>query len=132
MDDLVGRVFIAVVVVAAALIAARATRGLQRPTHPPVDLSATELPHGVLVFTSSDCDNCRAVRGALKDLGVSFREVTWELEPAVFEAAGIESVPLVVVRDASGATRGQMAGRPRRRRLRSLVASVSGPSVANP
>ncbi len=132
MDDLLARILVVVVVVGFALIAARATRGWQRPTHPPVDLTSTQLPNGVIVFTSSECVNCKAVRGALKELGVSYREVTWELEPGVFESAGVESVPLVVVRDGTGATRGQMAGRPGRRRLRSLVASGSGPSVANP
>lgn len=131
MDDVLSRVVVVIVVAAVAVLAARLTRALQQPTHAPVDLRSTDLPVGVLVFTSSDCANCKKVRSALKDLHVAFREVTWELEPGLFEAIGVESVPLVVVRDDSGATVGQLSGKPRGSRLRSLVASRSGPSVAD-
>jgi glutaredoxin len=132
MDELALRLFVVVALVVVAVAAARATRAWQDPTHPPVDLTGTGLPTGVLVFTSSECVNCKAVRAALEELDVPFREVTWELEPGMFETWGIESVPLVVARDASGATVAQLSGKPSRRRLRSLVASLSGPSVADP
>lgn len=132
MDDLVIRMIIALVIGGGALGIALLTRRFQQPTHAPVDLSSTDLPWGAVVFTSSDCANCAAARDALKENGVPFREVTWELEPALFESIGVESVPLIVVRDEKGEWRGQIAGRPPRRALRSLVAGVGGPTVTDP
>lgn len=131
MDDIVVRGLVAVGVVVLAVVVARLSRPYQRPTHPRVDLRGTSLPTGIVVFTSSDCANCADVRSALKQSGATYREVTWELEAAVFAEAGVESVPLVVARDAAGVTIGQLSGLPRARALRSLVASVSGPSVAD-
>lgn len=124
MDDWVLRLVVVAGVTAVALGISFATRAMQRPSHRRIDLAATDLPNGFVVFTSSDCANCAAARQALQDAGVPFREVTWELEARVFEVAGVESVPLVVARRDDGSWVGQIVGVPRPGRLRRLVAQA--------
>jgi glutaredoxin len=131
MDDTVARIIVAVGVIVVALLIARVSHRFQRPIHPAIDLSNTELPTGIVVFTSSECSNCAEARKALKAIGAEFREVTWELEPGLFQSIGVESVPLIVARDADGRPVGQLAGTPRPGALRSLVAAASASSVAD-
>lgn len=132
MDEPVVRLLIGVAIVAVAVGGATLTRRFQRPTHRRVDPSAAGLSAGVVVFTSTECANCAAARDRLRAQGVAFREVTWELEPALFAALGVESVPLVVVTDPAGRWVGQISGKPPLRRLRSLAAAAEGPTVTDP
>lgn len=132
MSDPVVRVVVAIGVVVVALLVARLGRRFQQPAHPRVDLAGTGLPGGVVIFTSSGCDTCADARAALKDAGVQYREVTWELESDLFTTAGVSSVPLIVVRRDDESTVGQIVGRPRGRVLRSLVTAASASSVADP
>jgi glutaredoxin len=74
----------------------------QRPTHPSVDLEGFGPRPGVVVFTSTDCDTCAETMRMVDRTGVAIREVTWELEPQLFERYAIEAVPLVIVLDAEG------------------------------
>ncbi|GMQ86579.1 MAG: hypothetical protein BMS9Abin07_2163 [Acidimicrobiia bacterium] len=93
----------------------------QHPSHPPIDLGGVGPRPGVVLFTSTECSNCKEALTVVGSLGVEVREVTWELEPAVFESAGVEAVPLVAVVDAAGHTELLAAGVPRQHALRRAV-----------
>lgn len=124
MDDAVTRLVVAIVLGIIVLALARAARRFQQPVHPLIDLAGTDLPTGVLLFTSTDCTNCAAARERLKEAGVPYREVTWELEGRVLESAGIQAVPVAVFRSEHGATVAQIAGVPTRRALRKAMAAL--------
>lgn len=117
MGDALIRVVVASGVVLLALAVARAAGRFQQPVHPVVDLRGTDLDERVVLFTSTDCSNCAAARNALREAGIAFREVTWELEGAVHQRLGIGAVPLAVFRNAEGSTVAQIAGAPRTRAL---------------
>ena len=53
----------------------------------------------------------------VESLGVPLREVTWELEPTVFEELGVQSVPLTAVIDADRQVELLVAGVPKGRSL---------------
>lgn len=121
MDDIVVRALVVVAIAAAALAGGRLAGRFQQPFHRPLDLRETELPSGVVLFTSVNCTNCAAARAAYAKAGIEFREVTWELEGGLMESVGIEAVPVAVFRTEDGATAAQIAGVPRPRALRRAV-----------
>ena len=108
---------IAIVLVAIVVVigAVRLFARWQRPSHPPVDAAGLGEEPGVVIFTSTDCANCEKARRVIGSLDVPIREVTWELEPSVFEDRGVEAVPLTAVVDASGRVEYLTAGVPRKR-----------------
>lgn len=122
MEALLPRLVVVVVVAAAAVAIGRLSvrRGL--PSHPPVDLDGLGLPAGVVVFTSTECDNCKRVMGVLANVDVPVREVTQELEASLIADAGVEAVPLMVVTDRDGSRAAQLAGVPSRRAIRRALA----------
>lgn len=88
---------LAIAILAAAVVGtALLTRRWQRPVHRTVSVAGRGFPPGYVVFTSTECDNCKAALSVVKATGEPLREVTWELEPALMEELGIESVPLVI------------------------------------
>jgi hypothetical protein len=120
MEDLTIRLIVVVAVVGAALALARFSRPWQDPAHPALKIPPGELPAGVVLFTSADCDQCAAARMALKKAGIEYREVTWELEAGRFERYGVQGVPLLARIDESGRESYLAAGVPTRRSLRAV------------
>jgi len=110
---------IAVVLLAVLIVIAiaRLIARWRRPSHPPIDLGGLTDKPGVVVFTSTDCANCKQAVAMVESLGVPLREVTWELEPTVFEELGVESVPLTAVVNRDLRVELLVAGVPRRRSL---------------
>lgn len=121
MGDVIVRALVVVAIALAALAAARVAGRVQQPFHRLLDLRATDLPSGVILFTSVDCTNCAAARAAYTKAGIEFREVTWELEGGLMETVGVDAVPLAVFRTADGVTAAQIAGVPRVRALRRAI-----------
>jgi len=116
-----------VLIVAAILLVIAVTRLIarwQRPSHPPIDLGDFGPRPGVVVFTSTDCANCKEALAVVRSLDVPYREATWELEPAVLEAVGIEAVPLTVVVDETGDVQLLAASVPSRRSVRRAAMSA--------
>jgi hypothetical protein len=111
------RVVLVVVAVLLVIAAARLIGRWQRPSHPALDLGDFGPRPGVVMFTSTDCVNCKRARAVVEALGLEAREVTWELEPAVLEALGVEAVPLTAVVDSEGRIELLTAGVPRRKAL---------------
>ncbi len=103
-----------VMVVAAAL----GTRRWQRPVHATVTLDGYEFPEGFVVFTSTECVNCKTALARLKATDLPVREVTWELEGKTIEALGVAAVPLVVKVGPDGSAVAQTVGVPSQRWLR--------------
>ena len=124
MPELLARLIVlgvgAGIAVGIGLAATRAKRASQ----PRAQVDVVETDAAVVAFTSTDCDNCARVMAALRGLGVTVREVAHEREPALFEAAGVEAVPLVVVVRPGGGFASQFAGRVRRSRLRRALADA--------
>lgn len=121
MDDTLGRLVVVAGIGGVAVLAGYLATRLRRPTHPPVRLRDLGLPAGVVVFTSSQCDNCKRVMSAMRGVASPVREVTHELEPALFDAAGVEAVPLVVITDRRGHVVRQLAGKVSRSAIRRAV-----------
>lgn len=120
MGDVVVRLLVVGLVVAGALGLSRLSRPWQDSAHPPLQIPPGELPAGVVLFTSPDCDQCVLARTALKRAEIAYREVTWELEAGRFERYGVQGVPLLAHLDESGAQTYLAAGVPTRRALRVL------------
>ncbi|MCP3976162.1 MAG: hypothetical protein GY720_16900 [bacterium] len=120
MSDPVLRVVVVVAVVIVALVLSRLSRPWQDSAHPPLTIPPGELPAGAVLFTSTDCDQCGAARAALKKAGITYREVTWELEPGRMEEYGVQAVPLLAHIDEVGAQTYLAAGVPTRRSLREV------------
>lgn len=120
MDDVAVRLLIVFGVVAGALGLSRLSRPWQDSAHPRLTIPAGELPAGIVLFTSTDCDKCAAARAVLKAAGVRYREVTWEIEADRFERYGVQGVPLVAQIDATGRQLHLAAGVPTRRTLRAV------------
>jgi len=116
--------FLGSAIAVAFVVAFAANRWLQ-PPHNGVDLEGLELPRGLVVFTSTDCSDCAALMQLLRGRSVPIREITFELEPGLFERAGVEGVPLTVAVDGTGRAQGQIAGLPRSRALDRLIRSIA-------
>jgi hypothetical protein len=110
MSETLLRLAVVVVLVAAAAAVGLMLRRWQWASHPPIEATELNLPPGLVVFTSVDCTNCKKMLDALRRLDLPVREVTYELEPGMFEAAGVEAVPLTVVIDDQGAVVTQLPG----------------------
>ena len=124
MAETLIRVAVVVLVAAAALVIGYLLRRVASPSHPPIDVADVDLPAGVVVFTSTECANCKQVLATLRSLDVPLREVTHELEPATFEAAGVEAVPLTVVLDDQGVVTAQLPGVVSARRVKRALRSA--------
>lgn len=109
-----------VAVIAVSLLAGRVARR-RSARRPRIDAGGLGLPPGLVVFTSTDCPNCREVLGMLRKFSAPVRDVTYELEPALFESAGVDGVPTLLVRARNGVTVAQFAGVPARRALSRAV-----------
>ena len=82
-----------------ALIARRGVALRRQPMSLPPGLTAPAL------FTSDTCETCGRMRSMLDGLDLhDLREIVWEHEPEVFEAAGVTRVPVFVWTDDQGAT----------------------------
>jgi hypothetical protein len=122
VEALLPRLLVVVAVAAAAVAVGRlsARRGL--PSHPPITIDGLGLPPGIVVFTSTECDNCKRVMALVAEVDAPVREVTRELEASVVAEAGVEAVPLLVVTEPDGTVVAQLAGVPSRRAVRRAVA----------
>lgn len=93
----------------------------QKPPHPPIDLDGLGDRPGVIVFTSTDCTTCTEAMQVVGEAGPAVREVTWELEPRLFDRYHVEAVPLVAVLDGAGRSVFFATGIPDRTRFRSAI-----------
>lgn len=118
------RVAIVLALVLVVVVVVRLVARWQGPQHPPVDLDGLGERPGVVVFTSTDCATCSQAMKVVGDGGAAVREVTWELEPQLFEEYRIEAVPLVAVIDGHGRSILFETGVPDRNRYRKALRSV--------
>lgn len=121
MSDQILRIVVVLVVAVVAILIALVARKLVRPIHPGITVGDVGDRPGVVLFTSTDCTNCKEAIASLKAESVPFREITHELEPQRFESWTVLAVPLTVVLDADGGVVEMMSGVPRRRTLRKAI-----------
>lgn len=115
-----GVVFAVIAVLAALGFAYGANRWVRRRAETArLDLSG--ITGRIVFFSDAACRKCPDAREALVAGGVDFEEIRYGDDPARFRATGAPAVPLVVVRDASGAEVGRIAGEVRARELRRLL-----------
>jgi hypothetical protein len=122
MSDLTIRLLVVGSVIVVVAIVALVARRLGTPYHAPVDLDGLDLPAGLVLFTSTECEKCRKARAVVKATGAPLREVTYEIEAAMFERGGVSGVPLTVVIEENGGVVAQFAGVPSWRRLNRALA----------
>jgi len=96
------RVALVLVLVVVVVVVVRLVARWQRPPHPPLDLGGLGDRPGVVVFTSTDCATCVEAMRTVGGVNAPVREVTWELEPHLFDRYGVEAVPLIAVLDREG------------------------------
>jgi thiol-disulfide isomerase/thioredoxin len=111
------RLLVAVGVIASALVFAAVLNRYRRPVHPTVSVGEVGDRPGVVLFTSTDCSNCKRTIERLKQLGMPYREVTYELESQRFDSWGVVAVPLTVFVDGDGHVEDVLTGVPSRRKL---------------
>lgn len=119
------RLLVALAIVAVALLAASVLRRRRRtdpPTQParhvPAQLDRDDFPRPdaawlVAVFTSSTCHTCRDVAAKVAVLAsddVAVADVEFQRQRDVHERYRIDSVPLVVIVDATGVVRRSFLG----------------------
>lgn len=121
MDDALARVLVVAGVAGLGLGSAWwARRGAARRAERAV-IDVEGFSGRVLLFSDSACGTCDAARRVLDGVGVEYVEVSYGEHPEGMRAAGITSVPLIVVRDEAGSVVGRIAGRPRPSRLRRVL-----------
>jgi len=120
VEDVLIRFGVVAAVIGVAMGLARVSRPWQDSAHPALTIPPGDLPAGVVLFTSTDCDQCASARAALKKAGIEYREVTYELEAARFERYGVQGVPLLASLDERGGQQFLAAGVPTRRSLRAV------------
>ena len=103
MDEIWTRVIVVSGVVIVALswsmIQRRRSRGIHEPTR-------SSLEPGIYLFSSKTCSTCPAARSEMVGaLGAGFSEIVWEEDPELFELAGVDSVPAVMIVDGQGGMR---------------------------
>ena len=96
------QVALVLVLVVVVIVVVRLVARWQKPPHPPLDLDGLGERPGVVVFTSTDCPTCSTAMQTVGSVAAPIREVTWELEPHVFDQYNVEAVPLVAVLDRDG------------------------------
>lgn len=117
MSPQVVRILFVIAAVSVALVVAMVLHRAQRPVHPTVSVGDAGDRPGVVLFTSTDCGNCKKAIALLESEEIPFREVTHDLEPQRFETWDVVAVPLTVVVDAQGDIVETMSGVPRRKTL---------------
>ena len=115
--NLLTRVALVLVLVAVVIVVVRLVARWQRPPHPPLDLGGLGDRPGVVVFTSTDCATCVEAMRTVSGVKAPVREVTWELEPHLFDQYGVEAVPLIAVLYRQGRSTMFATGAPSRRRF---------------
>ena len=112
------RVALVVVAVGIVLGGAWLGRNHQRRHVTRSPLRLDEVEGRVLFFTDVACRRCDLVRDRLVALNAAFSEIAFNHQPDLHRAIGVTGVPLLVVRDDSGAIAYRIAGVASVRRIR--------------
>ncbi len=121
MSEPAFRVLLVGVVVSAGLLVTATARIRERRRVRNAPLRLDGFEGRILFFSAADCSRCEAVRALLDRMQLPYREVANEDAPGVQERAGVEGVPLLVVRNAAGEEVARFVGRVSARRVRRAV-----------
>lgn len=138
------RLILAAALLVVALVVAwrlRARNALPEPVRPPgdiprqlhrTDFDRPDAPWLVALFSSATCDSCAVMAGkvaVLASADVAVCTVEYPSARALHERYAIESVPLVVVSDSEGVTRGAFLGPTSATDLWAAVAELRHPGT---
>ena len=115
------RVALVIVLVVVVIVVVRLIARWQKPPHPPLNLDGLGDRPGVVVFTSTDCPTCVEAMRTVGGVSAPIREVTWELEPHLFDQYHVVAVPLVAVLDRGGRSTMFETGAPSRSRYAKAI-----------
>ncbi len=124
MNEIVPRIAAVVAVLIAARVVAMGFSRFLRPSHPEITVGEVGDRPGVVMFTSTDCSSCKDAIKRLRDEGIPFRQVTYELEPQRFDTWHVGAVPVTVVVDEESSVVDVITGVPPVKRLRRAVAEA--------
>lgn len=144
MDRLLPALFLAVVVVAIAILLQR--RKLAAPTEAitehraPAQLERSEFdfpekPWLVAVFTSSSCSTCEqvwATAAVLESAAVSVQQIEATASPELHEKYAITAVPIVALVSSDGMVRSSFLGPVSATHLWAAVAEMRNPGSVPP
>ncbi len=85
-------------------------------------LRLDDIEGAVLFFSDVACKRCDLVRARLESVGADFVEVAFNHEPDLQRAVGVTGVPLLVIRDDTGAIVERIAGVASARRIARALA----------
>jgi hypothetical protein len=91
----------------------------------PVDVTALVAGPAAVVFTKDDCRTCVRTLERLRTLDIAVVQIRAESQPRALERRAITAVPVTVIVDDGGVTRGQFRGLPPMRALRRAVHRAS-------
>jgi hypothetical protein len=111
------RLAVVLALVLLVIVIVRLMARWQKPPHPPLELEGLGSRPGVVVFTSTDCPTCVEAMRTVGELNAPIREITWELEPHIFDQYHVEAVPLIAVLDRDGRSTMFETGAPNRNRF---------------
>jgi len=118
MNDVAVRIAAVIVVLVLARLVALVLAKFMRPKHPDVVAGDEGDRPGIVLFTSTDCSSCKRAISRIRETGLAFREITYDLEPQRFDAWGVSGVPLTVILDAANNIVDAISGVPSLRRVR--------------
>ena len=106
----------AAAIAVALMVAVWAHRGeRRRAVRARLDLAGIDAR--VVFFSDVTCARCDIVRSHLEALDAEFTEIAYDREHEVHRRVGVTGVPLVVIRDATGAEVRRFAGAMTKARL---------------
>ena len=94
----------------------------ERRTAMTSQLRLDDIEGAVVFFSDAACKRCDLVRDRLDSIGADFVEIAFNHEPDLQREVGVTGVPLLVIRDDSGAIVGRIAGVASARRIRRVLA----------
>jgi hypothetical protein len=96
------------------------------------DFERPDAPWLVVLFSSTTCDGCEAVRARVAVLAspdVAVTDVSWQADRDLHERYGVSGVPMTLVVDAEGVVRRAFVGAVTATHLWAAVAAARDPSL---
>jgi glutaredoxin len=125
MNEAALRLVVVGAIAAVALVVVWLLRRRAQRTGSPVDVTDLVTGRAAVVFTKDDCRTCVRTLERLRSLEIPVVQIRAEEHPGELASRAITGVPVTVIVDEDGASRGQFRGLPPVRSLRRAVGRAS-------